>query len=119
MCICVCICVCVCVCVCVQGAYHSLNVQSDGEDREEREVMVTGEDGEEGDGGKAHHSEEVRLYTCTVQVMEKFLVSSRSVPLPFLFYSVFFPFRFQSSESRVYLLLKCLAALATGRDGVH
>ena len=43
--------------------------------------------------------------TRTVQVMEKF----RLVPLPFLFYSVFFPFRFQSSESRVHLLLKCLA----------
>ena len=33
---------------CVQGAYHQFNVQSDGEDMEEREGMVPGEDEEEG-----------------------------------------------------------------------
>ena len=48
----------------MQVAYHSFNVQSDGED--EREVMVSGEDGGEG-GDEAEgqmHSEEVCVCVC-------------------------------------------------------
>ena len=45
----------------VQVAYHSFNVQSDGEDEREREAMVaSGDGGEEGDEEEGQmHSEEV------------------------------------------------------------
>ena len=64
-------------------------------------------------------------YTSPIIYMYMYMYStshgnvSPSVPLPFLFYSVFFPFCFQSSESRAHLRFKVLAVLATGHDGVY